>query len=906
MRLEEVFVEILNDLPWLDHSRLIVGPLCSREAVKDQLLLRASVVPSWAAGTLAEFAKDILNKSKVSVDKSLGLSSQADALERVATQDFLIQAVPELCQHLKSRAVALKIAKFLTHLDRFYVSEEELAAVVEYFQTRDASLGGFTKVITHLWHNGQLTPWGEGESLRRTLDVLDAGQAKLPETIWLWGFQEFTPLEEVLLSKVAEQGVALKLLLPAAAIAQFAPRCQELGIEVIALDQTPNEPEIWTPHSAWDELEFLRERLEVLRGQGVPWHEIALFVPNDDLYKRFARQRLQRWNVPLHDPTLSGAWKDNADWLWWRDLLKTLASGLKLDEVRSWLGVNDGRKELYEAAFKQGLHGGAAQWARLLREHESPELRLLVEGFGIFSRALGPEQFSEAAGRLVTRMNELLGPQPGADIFLEFARHLSEERPYLETFRARLPRYVPLFEEFLDAKARTQSLRSADGVHFVGHGVWLPKPVPHVFVLGANALTRAKPPADLWDWEALEVRKIWDRVHLGLTHAERVARDEALLLYGLTQHPNVVFSATNHGISGELLPESAIFKKIKGERNATHSGGHEAVGWTVGGTSATAVVEALLRPDLGPDLSDGKSVRVSSFEDYLKCPFLYYARHVLNLAQEDELGLDPDGRARGNILHRVLERYLADELTGERVADLEAAKKKIGILVDDEATRKNLSGMFRHEPLITKAKALIRRRAEKWLEWEFENREKHPTLRPYAVEKAIELELAGVLKLRGKADRVDSDGKHSVVIDYKSGGAPLIGRELQEGLGAQLLMYARAIELEHGLEPGAAFYLTVGSKVEGKSGVFLKKHQKVLHTTNARNSGLFDGEFATLFEQVSENWTRAARQLRAGDYAARPSRPKKDCPTCTFQPVCGFDAEAQAQAQAQADEGGVS
>ena len=897
MRLEEVFREILSDLPWLDHTRLVVGPLCSREAVKDQLLLHAEVVPSWAAGTLAEFATEILNKSKVSVDKSLGLSSQGDALERVATQDFLKTAVPELCQHLKSRPVAMKIAKFLTHLDRYYVTEQELDAVVEYFQTRDANLGAFTKVITHLWRNGQLTPWGEGELLRRALTVLDSIEdpTRLPEKIWLWGFHEFTPLEETLLAKVAELGVQLKLCMVPSVRAQFEPRCAALGIEVVVLDVLSGTTEVWQPHSSWDELEFLRESLEQLRASGVAWNEIALFVPNDDLYKRFARQRLQRWNVPLHDPTLSGAWKDNAVWLWWRDLIKALASGLKLGEVRSWLGVGEGRKELYEAAFKAGVHGGAAQWSRLLAAHESPELRLLVEGFAIFSRAMSPEDFQSAATRLVSRTTELLGEQPGADLFLEFARHVSQERPYLETFRARLTRYVPLFEEFLEAKARTQSLRASDGVHFIGHGVWLPERLAHVFVLGANALKRAKPPADLWDWEALEVRKLWDRVHLGLTHAERVQRDEALLIYGLTQHEHVVISATDFGVSGEALPEAAIFKKLKGEQVPVKVGGHEAVGWMVTGAEKDPAVPQPLRPDLGPDLTDGKSMRVTNFEDYLKCPFLYYGRHVLNLAEEDELGLDPDGRARGNILHRVLERYLADELQGERIVDIEAAWKKVAALVDQEATRKNLSGMFRHEPLIAKAKAIIGRRAEKWIDWEFENREKHPTVKPFAVEKPIELTLGSVLKLRGKADRIDSDGRHCIVIDYKSGGAPLIGRELQDGLGAQLLMYARAIELEHGLEPGAAFYLTVGSKVEGKSGVFLKKHQKTLHTTHASNSGVYDGEFSTLFERVTETWTRAAERLRAGDFAPRPSRPKKDCPTCAFKPVCGFVLDANSR-----------
>jgi ATP-dependent helicase/DNAse subunit B len=208
--------------------------------------------------------------------------------------------------------------------------------------------------------------------------------------------------------------------------------------------------------------------------------------------------------------------------------------------------------------------------------------------------------------------------------------------------------------------------------------------------------------------------------------------------------------------------------------------------------------------------------------------------------------------------------------------------------VEEVVTPNRVSGMFRHKPLIDRLKLDIGAAAGRWADWEFENRKKHPALRPLAVEKSLELEVAPGLRLRGKADRIDSDGTHAVVIDYKSGGAPLIGKELANGVGAQLLAYSRAIQETEGLEPAAAFYLKLGRKVEGKAGVFLKKHQGTLHTTNARNSGLVQGEFDTLFERVSERWRAAAESLKAGDFTPKPARGKKDCDACDFKALCGF------------------
>lgn len=905
--LEDIFDEIIGELPWVESHRLLVGALASRESVKDALLERTPIIPAWACCTLTEFAGEILSKAGVQIEKPLSQASQCDALERVAQAEFLRKEIPEFCGHLRTRAVALKVTRFLTQLDRFYANFGELSALVEYFESKDKGLGTFLGLMAKLWEQGELGPWSDGAVLRAAIENLD--RVSLPKKVTLWGFAEFTPLEEHFLDRLVGLGVRVRMMVPTRLVESFRARCEAARFELVETPECEPELRAWQPHSVWDELEFLRDGLAELREKGVAWREIAVFVPNDDLYKRFARQKLHEWNVPLADPTLSGGWKDRPRWLWWRDLLRAIASGLKLEDVRAWLGPGEDRRELLKLAFERGIHGGATQWAKLLETKDCAELRVLVEGVRVFGRAMTPVKFLEAVEAFVPKLEKLLTaggsrstePVTGngngsgfleSSLLLEFARHLCEERPYLSEFRARLPRYVGLFEEYLETKSRTQSMRGRGGVQFVGHGVWLPVRPAYAFVLGANTIPRARPGADVWDWEGVEVRAAWEKLHFGMPWADRVLRDEALIACGFLAEQSTSFSAVDYDLNGKPLGKGPLFEKFCKDVKVSIRGGHPAVGWQVPNEAVIGEKVNLVRPDL---VKEGP-VGVSAFEDYLKCPFLYFARHVLALEREEDLGLDPNGRARGILLHRILGRYVEEEMKGKKFATRDDGARRLRELIEEEVKNemrqgRTLSGMYRHKPLIEATKSVIESHALKWLDWELENRKKFPELKPFAVEAPVELEIAKGFRLRGRADRIDSDGKHSVVIDYKTGSAPFTGGELAAGLGAQLLVYAKGMHEKHGLEPAAAYYVGVGRKIEGTKGVFLKKHAKALHNANARNSGLIDDEFGTLFERVSENWARAAESFKNGDFGPNPARPKKDCDVCHYKGVCGHRFE---------------
>ena len=66
--------------------------------------------------------------------------------------------------------------------------------------------------------------------------------------------------------------------------------------------------------------------------------------------------------------------------------------------------------------------------------------------------------------------------------------------------------------------------------------------------------------------------------------------------------------------------------------------------------------------------------------------------------------------------------------------------------------------------------------------------------------------------MKGKLDRVDSDGECAVVVEYKTGSKTLMGNDLLSGGGIQLLAYLQAVARERKLKPGGAYYLLLKKK----------------------------------------------------------------------------------------------
>jgi ATP-dependent helicase/nuclease subunit B len=171
-----------------------------------------------------------------------------------------------------------------------------------------------------------------------------------------------------------------------------------------------------------------------------------------------------------------------------------------------------------------------------------------------------------------------------------------------------------------------------------------------------------------------------------------------------------------------------------------------------------------------------RSVSPTSLETYGVCGFRYYAKSLLGLypVEEPEERDVMDAAARGNLIHKILERFFVDRQNEGRPQPHEAwtadDREALMRLADDElaqAEERGLTGLSvysMHEARTIKAD--LRR----FLDEDTLFRQRTGAVPRRFETRISEMEVAGVT-LKGIADRVDEspDGREAWVIDYKSG-----------------------------------------------------------------------------------------------------------------------------------------
>lgn len=156
---------------------------------------------------------------------------------------------------------------------------------------------------------------------------------------------------------------------------------------------------------------------------------------------------------------------------------------------------------------------------------------------------------------------------------------------------------------------------------------------------------------------------------------------------------------------------------------------------------------------------------VTSFADYLACPFRYYLKHVVGMSRPEPERVEWNARDFGNVAHVVLERWALDEeardfskteaieawvyaALDQVIAERFGPKVPLAVRIQREAMRQRLSWFARVQAV------------ERAAGWRIEE-----------VEKKFELELDGLV-LVGRVDRIErhDDGRRRV-LDYKTGAA---------------------------------------------------------------------------------------------------------------------------------------
>ncbi|MCS6626250.1 double-strand break repair protein AddB [Roseibacterium beibuensis] len=210
-----------------------------------------------------------------------------------------------------------------------------------------------------------------------------------------------------------------------------------------------------------------------------------------------------------------------------------------------------------------------------------------------------------------------------------------------------------------------------------------------------------------------------------------------------------------------------------------------------------------------------RELPVTGVERWVRDPYAIYARYVLNLRQMDRPGQSAEALARGNAVHKAVERLtlawpevLPDDCAGELETLL---LEELGDHGFEDAA------MARETPLA--------RNCARWLsDWEAGRRARGVEIR---VEEKVQMMLPapfGLFKLTAKADRIELSSTGAAVLDFKTGSIPS-PKQVKSGFSPQLTLTG-AILAHEGLSdtgpvpPEELTYVrVVGRKVPGQAAV---------------------------------------------------------------------------------------
>ena len=272
--------------------------------------------------------------------------------------------------------------------------------------------------------------------------------------------------------------------------------------------------------------------------------------------------------------------------------------------------------------------------------------------------------------------------------------------------------------------------------------------------------------------------------------------------------------------------------------------------------------------------------KVSAIDQYLACPFVYFASQVLRLEEEpdDEESLGP--KAQGRLVHAVLEAFfLAWQQRGRgaiTAGTLDEARALFTLIVDAQ-----LASLAGHDAALQRTRLLGSPVAPGFGDVVFLAEAVRDRAVPI-VERRMEFSLDGPTLLRAgdrpreivlaaKADRVDlfEDGTFRV-IDYKLSKAPNLKHVVQ------LPAYAAAVRQRLDGHRGRQWRAADAAYVAfGKGG----QYEPLTSNAAQLDAVLAEGEARLV---------QAVERIERGEFPPSPAE-KRRCRTCPYAPVCRKD-----------------
>lgn len=297
-----------------------------------------------------------------------------------------------------------------------------------------------------------------------------------------------------------------------------------------------------------------------------------------------------------------------------------------------------------------------------------------------------------------------------------------------------------------------------------------------------------------------------------------------------------------------------------------------------------------------PDNADVAVLSPSALEEYVNCPYRWYAgRRLRPEAPDEELG----PLEQGVFVHGVWEAFYShiDELMGSSRVDLSnvAQAKEVLCSVFDEQLALQPSGEGARYLPLTPTELAQAERLKQTLVGNLDVQARMlpgfaPAFNEFSIEPDQGIDYAGI-RLFGRVDRIDvaQDRAHYVVVDYKGGISgheagfdPDECDELALPSKVQALIYAQVLrKAQVPGRPVGALYLSYRAS-EPAGSIAGSFDAALLDTTGfARNASAVNMNFESYLDMVEAEIAKRVGRLLEGDIAPNPLC----AASCSYCPV---------------------
>ncbi|OVE82624.1 hypothetical protein BVY03_00495 [bacterium K02(2017)] len=297
------------------------------------------------------------------------------------------------------------------------------------------------------------------------------------------------------------------------------------------------------------------------------------------------------------------------------------------------------------------------------------------------------------------------------------------------------------------------------------------------------------------------------------------------------------------------------------------------------------------------------SFSISALQEYINCPFKYYAAHQLLLGRIDKDDLEPGADIKGSFVHKVLFRMIkeneADYIEGlEYKSYRDKVTKALASIIQEEIENedsfkdfnqkliefyawrcyKTINELINNESQYFLNK--IKLTTPKYYEWSFSRNNT----------SLFELQTDnGAVTIRGQIDRIDINRSHKMfsIIDYKTGKLPSFN-SIKAGSSIQLPLYMMATKsiLLNEFNPSGAFYY--GLKENDIKGFSISETTDT-NMVNKRSQIKLEA-----WDEIQSNVTHAintaVKGIHQGDFSPKPLE-KNMCQYCDYNKICEYQAK---------------